>query len=69
MTEWEVLLFVCIVGMVHLWLAVDNLQDHQPGRSGRVGPCYLAGWSDVCTYGGCCRVCMYESGIGGEENE
>ena len=29
MTEWEVLLFVCIVGMVHLWLAVDNLQDHQ----------------------------------------
>ena len=31
MTEWEVLLFVCIVGMVHLWLAVDNLQDHQRG--------------------------------------
>ena len=29
MTEWEVLLFVCIVGMMHLWLAVDNLQDHQ----------------------------------------
>lgn len=29
MTEWEVLLFVCIVGMVHLWLVVDNLQDHQ----------------------------------------
>lgn len=30
MTEWEVLLFVCIAGMVvHLWLAVDNLQDHQ----------------------------------------
>lgn len=29
MTEWEVLLFVCIVGMVHLWLAVNNLQDHQ----------------------------------------
>lgn len=29
MTEWEALLFVCIVGMVHLWLAVDNLQDHQ----------------------------------------
>lgn len=31
MTEWEVLLFVCIVGMVYLWLglAVDNLQDHQ----------------------------------------
>ena len=29
MTEWEVLLFVCIVGMVHLALAVDNLQDHQ----------------------------------------
>lgn len=30
MTDWGVLLFVCIVGMVvHLWLAVDNLQDHQ----------------------------------------
>ena len=42
MTEWEVLLFVCIVGMClletiafffgkigDLWLAVDNLQDHQ----------------------------------------
>lgn len=31
MTEWEVLLFVCIVGMVHLWLAVADLQDDQRG--------------------------------------
>lgn len=29
MTEWEVLLFVCIVGMVYLWLAVADLQDDQ----------------------------------------
>ena len=44
MTEWEVLLFVCIVGMVllatiaflfgkigDLWLAVADLQDDQRG--------------------------------------
>ena len=32
MAEWEGMLFVCIVGMVlYLWLAVDNLQDHQRG--------------------------------------
>ena len=44
MTEWEVLLFVCIVGMVllatmaflfgkigDLWLAVADLQDDQLG--------------------------------------
>lgn len=44
MTEWEVLLFVCIVGMVllatiaflfgkigDLWLAIADLQDDQRG--------------------------------------
>lgn len=43
MTEWEVLLFVCIVGMLlatiaflfgkigDLWLAVADLQDDQQG--------------------------------------
>lgn len=44
MTEWEVMLFVCIVGMVllatiailfgkigDLWLAVADLQDDQQG--------------------------------------
>lgn len=44
MTEWEILLFVCIVGMVllttiaflfrkigDLWLAVADLQDDQRG--------------------------------------